>query len=159
NPTIGGRESATPGLGLTSGETHGMNTTSISLLERLRNQLDPDANWKRFVRLYTPLLYFWANKLGLSEADAADLVQEVFALLVQKLPGFDYDRGGTFRGWLRAVLVNKWREQHRRRTVQAYAASDSELAGVADSGAADPLEEAEYRQHLVARALRIMQAE
>lgn len=136
-----------------------MHTTSFSLLERLRHQADADANWRRFVRLYTPLLYYWANRLGLEAADAADLVQEVFAVLVQKLPAFDYDRGKSFRGWLRAVLVNKWREQHRRRTVKPQAATDSVLGAVADPDAADPLEEAEYRQHLVGRALQVMQAE
>src|SRR5262245_50882457 len=136
-----------------------MNTTSVSLLERLRQQVDLDINWKRFVQLYTPLLYHWARKLDLAETDAADLVQDVFVLLVQKLPEFVYDRGKSFRGWLRTVMINKWREQHRRRAVKAQVTSDSALAAVADPDGTDPVEEAEYRQHLVGRALRIMQAE
>src|SRR5262245_49637081 len=136
-----------------------MNTTSVSLLERLRQQVDSDTNWKRFVRLYTPLLYHWAKKLDLPETDAADLVQDVFVLLVQKLPDFVYDGSKSFRGWLRTVMLNRWREQHRRRTVKAHATSDSELAGVADPDGTDPVEESEYRQHLVGRALQIMQAE
>ena len=52
-----------------------MNTTSPSLLERLRQPAEQDA-WARFVKLYTPLLYFWAHRLGLAESDAADLVQD-----------------------------------------------------------------------------------
>lgn len=37
--------------------------------------------------------------LGLQDSDAADLVQEVLLLLYRKLPEFDYQRGGSFRGW------------------------------------------------------------
>ena len=63
-----------------------MHTTSISLLERLKLPAAQES-WKRFVDLYTPLLFYWARRLGLQEADAADLVQDVCALLVKKLHG------------------------------------------------------------------------
>src|SRR4051794_10624721 len=59
-----------------------MLTTPVTLLERLRRPDDPEA-WGRFVELYTPLLYAWARKTGLQESDAADLVQEVFTLLLR----------------------------------------------------------------------------
>ena len=85
--------------------------TPASLLERLRQPADPAA-WSRFVELYTPLLYGWARRVGLPEQDAADLVQDVFVQLVRKLPDFTYDRHKTFRGWLRAVTLNKWRETY-----------------------------------------------
>ena len=62
-----------------------MNTTSASLLERLRRPEEADA-WPRFVRLYTPLLFYWARRTGMPHDDAADLVQEVLTILVQKLP-------------------------------------------------------------------------
>jgi hypothetical protein len=39
----------------------------------------------------TPLLFRWARRAGAQDADAADLVQEVLALLVHKLPTFEYD--------------------------------------------------------------------
>jgi RNA polymerase sigma-70 factor, ECF subfamily len=73
-----------------------MESTSSSLLLRLR-QPGEQASWQRFVDLYTPLLYFWACRMGLSSADAADLVQDVFVTLVQKLPQFEYDSGKSFR--------------------------------------------------------------
>src|SRR5262245_1478691 len=56
-----------------------MDTTSVSLLERLRRPGAHEA-WARFVHLYTPLLYYWARRLGLREEDAADLVQDVFTV-------------------------------------------------------------------------------
>src|SRR5690349_11904006 len=76
-----------------------MEDTPASLLERLRRPGD-QAAWVRFVQLYTPLIFQWAHRLGVAEADAADLVQDIFATLVQKLPDFTYDRDRRFRGWL-----------------------------------------------------------
>src|ERR1043166_5847080 len=87
--------------------------TPLSLLEKLRRDAD-GAAWDRFVALYSPLLYQWARRIGLESADAADLVQEVFTLLVRKLPDFQYDPDKTFRGWLWTVTLNKWRERQRR---------------------------------------------
>src|SRR5580658_6678924 len=91
-----------------------MNTTSGSLLERLLNPNEREA-WNRFAGLYTPLLYYWLRRLGLAENDAADLIQEVFLVLVAKLPSFEYQRDGTFRGWLRTLTINKYREAQRRK--------------------------------------------
>src|SRR5436190_11639315 len=83
-----------------------MTRTPASLLERLRQPFEPEA-WARFVALYTPLLFSWANRVGLQEPDAADLVQEVFVTLLQVLPTFSYDRHQSFRRWLRTVTLNK----------------------------------------------------
>jgi RNA polymerase sigma-70 factor (ECF subfamily) len=134
-----------------------MNTTSISLLERLR-QPAAQSEWSRFVSLYTPLLYFWACRLGLQEQDSADLVQDVLTTLVQKLPEFAYDRGKSFRGWLRTVMLDKWREGQRRRCVPLEHAGPVNLEGIADPDAGDVFGEAEYRRQLVRRALQLMQA-
>lgn len=132
--------------------------TPASLLERLRRP-DAQAAWTQFVELYTPLLYYWArHRAGLPTQEAADLVQDVFALLLQKLPGFTYDRSRSFRGWLRSVLLNKWRENLRRRgAVPGGDGQDLAEAAVPDPACA--LAEAEYRQHLARRALHLMQAE
>ena len=126
--------------------------TPVSLLERLRRPNDPEA-WNRFVHLYTPLLASWAARAGLQEQDAADLIQDVFVLLLQKLPGFSYDSSKSFRAWLRAVALNKYRERCRRAALPV-AGSPDVLANVADP--AEAFWEAEYRQHLVGQALRLV---
>jgi RNA polymerase sigma-70 factor (ECF subfamily) len=132
-----------------------MHTTSASLLERLRVPTDDD--WARFVRLYTPLLFSWARRLGVHDHDAADLVQDVLLVLLRKLPDFTYDRRLSFRAWLRTVTVNKWREGRRRqdRAVRA----EAELADLPALAEDDPFAEAEYRRQLVGRALQLMQAD
>jgi RNA polymerase sigma-70 factor (ECF subfamily) len=134
-----------------------MDRTSATLLDRLRQPGDTEA-WARFVHLYTPLLFHWARRAGLREDEAADLVQDVLTLLVQKLPEFAYDPARSFRGWLRAVTLNQWR-QRCRRAVLPVEKDSCALAGVAAPAEDDPFWEAEYRQHLVGQALRLMQAE
>ena len=135
-----------------------MQTTPVSLLERLQRPGEPEA-WTRFVELYTPLLYHWARRLGLQQSDAADLVQDVFAVLVRRLPEFRYQTGKRFRGWLWTVLVNKWRKSQRRQAATRRATDRPNLNGLPDSEEAAGFEETEYRQYLVGRALRLMQAE
>ncbi len=134
-----------------------METTSSSLLERLRT---PNAGegWPRFVKLYTPLLFYWARKTGLQEQDAADLVQEVFAHLLEKLPEFTYDRQKSFRGWLRIVTLNKWREKNRRASLPIN--PNQPITSLKkDSNPAEIFWQREYHQHLARRALELMKAE
>jgi RNA polymerase sigma-70 factor (ECF subfamily) len=131
--------------------------TPASLLERLRRPSDPAA-WARFVELYTPLLYYWARRTGLQEADAADLVQEVLALLFRKLPEFEYDRHRSFRNWLRTVTLNKWREGQRRRPLETVMDGGT-LAEVPESDDGTAFSEADYRAHLVQHTLRALQGE
>jgi RNA polymerase sigma-70 factor (ECF subfamily) len=130
-----------------------MHTTSTSLLKRLK-QPGAHESWARFVNLYTPLLFYWARRLGLQETDAADLVQDVFALLVKKLPSFDYKSDQSFRGWLRTVMHNQWRKKRA-----ALMLTDAGLSGVADPEQPADLAEAEFQQQLTIRALQLMQAE
>ncbi len=134
-----------------------MSKTPASLLDRLRRPAQPEAS-ARFVELYTPLLYYWARRAGLASPEAADLVQDVFVVLLQKLPEFTYDRHKSFRAWLRTVTLNKWRENHRRDGAVERAAEvlPSDLA--APDNTVD-LDEAEYRQRLVSRVLQVMRAD
>jgi RNA polymerase sigma-70 factor, ECF subfamily len=134
-----------------------MHKTSASLLERLRQPASEEA-WARFVRLYTPLLYSWARRIGLQETDAADLVREVFALLVEKLPNFRFDGKGSFRSWLRSVMLNQWRERGRRAALPVPG-DDGSLAGLTIPDPVEESWEADYHQNLVGQALRLMRDE
>jgi RNA polymerase sigma-70 factor (ECF subfamily) len=133
-----------------------MFTTPPSLLDRLRGTADPRA-WDRFVQLYSPLLLRWARQTGLQTSDAADLVQDVFVVLLRKMPQFDYDRQKSFRGWLRTVVVNKYRE--RLRTVPVLLEGGEALEEVSAPDDLRAFEEEEYRRHLVQRALQLLQPE
>ncbi len=135
-----------------------MNTTSISLLARLKTA-DAEHSWSRFVDLYTPLIFYWAKKQGLGEADASDLVQDVMILLVRELPKFQYDRGRSFRGWLRTLTINKLRDRQRRKAGKKEVVGPSALDDLEVADDVEFLAEAEYRDRLVARALDLMKSD
>ena len=135
-----------------------MDDTSASLLQRLRQPGDTNA-WERFVDLYTPLLYFWACRMGLQASDAADLVQDVFATLVQKLPSFDLDEQKNFRAWLRTVTLNRWRDHCRRKAAALRGGNDAELDDLAVPDPARAVWETEYRQYVLRQALDLLKAE
>lgn len=86
--------------------------TRASLLLRLRDPED-GAAWTEFVDLYAPLVYGYARKQGLQDADAADLTQEVLGAVAGAVGRLEYDPArGAFRNWLFTVVRRKlsnWR--------------------------------------------------
>src|SRR6266566_2063182 len=64
--------------------------TRASLLARLGNPQDRAA-WQQFVELYGSLIYGFARKHGMQDADAADLTQEVFAEVARTAGRSCYD--------------------------------------------------------------------
>lgn len=88
------------------------NRTSLSLILQATQQ-DPAA-WERLVSLYSPLVYFWCQKSGLSRADLQDVFQEVFHALARNLHKFRPIENGTFRGWLRTLTRNKLNDHFRQ---------------------------------------------
>ena len=83
--------------------------TRLSLLVRLRDARN-DGAWSQFVEIYAPLVYGFARKHGLQDADAADLTQDVLQAVSGAIREFEYDpRRGSFRGWLFTVVRNKLR--------------------------------------------------
>ncbi len=135
-----------------------MDTTPYTLLERVRRRQDSEA-WRRLAALAAPFLFDIARRWGLQEADAADVVQEVFSVLVEKLPTFQYDPAHSFRSWLRTILLNRCRDRHRRQAAAAVEPAGRHLPDVAGPDAADLFADAEYRRALAVRALQLMQAE
>jgi RNA polymerase sigma-70 factor, ECF subfamily len=135
-----------------------MNSTSISLLERLRQRYDESA-WERFVQLYTPLLCHWARRWGLEGQDGADLVQDIFTVLVQKLPTFSYDSTRRFRAWLWTVSINCCRERLRRQQVPIQPGAPELLSQATTPNIADEVADEEYRYYVTRRIMELMQAE
>jgi RNA polymerase sigma-70 factor (ECF subfamily) len=92
-----------------------MNTTSLSLLDRIRRTSSDSADWRRFQDVYQPLIRRWlAGVPGLRD-EADDLAQEVLMVLMRELPAFERQRHGSFRAWLRLVTVNRVRAWNRDR--------------------------------------------
>jgi RNA polymerase sigma-70 factor (ECF subfamily) len=81
-------------------------TTSITLLVRLREQPGDDVAWKEFVQRYRPYIYAYCLAFPMQPADAEDVTQNVLLRLFEKLPEFHYDPARSFRTWLRTVTHN-----------------------------------------------------
>ncbi|WP_020474428.1 RNA polymerase sigma factor [Zavarzinella formosa] len=122
-----------------------MDTTSASLLARVRDLGDATA-WSQFVRVYSPMLYGWVRQMGLQHDDAVDLVQDVFAVVVQQIPEFDYDAHKRFRGWLWTVTRRRWVEKHRRAVLPLEPGQNPDGLPAPDNPEA---EEAEFRNYII----------
>ncbi|MDB2686446.1 sigma-70 family RNA polymerase sigma factor [Mariniblastus sp.] len=140
-----------------------MNTTSESLLFRLQQHVGSDeidqSAWENFVGLYTPLMLHWARKVGLKQPDAADLIQEVLAIVFRRLPDLKYDRQGSFRGWLRTVTLNKFRERRRKKTLPFTDESASFVEGLASVPQAESTWDLDYGRLLLTQAMDQMQCD
>ena len=103
-----------------------MNETSLSLLSRLRT---PDSDvWNQLAELYSPLLRLWLRKYDVQNSDADDLLQEVLLAVSKDVSRFQHGgQPGAFRGWMRAILVNRLRKFWRARDRGPQARADSDL--------------------------------
>jgi RNA polymerase sigma factor (sigma-70 family) len=101
-------------------------TTRPSLLLRLRDASD-HAAWVEFVTLYEPVAYRLLRRRGLQDADAREVMQELFLAVSRHIDRFDPAKErGSFRGWLRTVtrnLVINWLKSRDRR-VNAVGGTD-----------------------------------
>jgi RNA polymerase sigma-70 factor (ECF subfamily) len=119
-------------------------STSVSLLARVR-KLDHQA-WERLAFLYGPLVYRWCRRMGVSDHDAADLVQEVFqtvALKIELYKGTQQD--SSFRGWLRTIARNKtldfFRRQAKNPTARGGSSHHQQIENLPDLVDDDPNED------------------
>ena len=90
--------------------------TRYSLLSRMQDREDQDS-WKDFFDTYWRLIYSFAIKSGLTDAEAQDVVQETVISVARDIQKFKRDRTlGSFKGWLRNLT--RWRiaDQFRKRT-------------------------------------------
>lgn len=132
--------------------------TRVTLLNRIRDTADSEA-WGEFARLYGPVVYGFARKRGLQDADAADLVQDVLRSVARNAHRIEYDpKRGTFRGWLYTVTRNKvynfLSANKNRPKAGGDAASAERLEQVADKpDEAEAEWELEYQRRLSARAM------
>ena len=84
--------------------------TSLTLLGRLRRDPTDQQAWSAFVQRYGRKIYAWGRQWGLQDADAQDVTQIVLAKLAHHMRQFNYRAGGSFRGWLKTIAHNAWRD-------------------------------------------------
>jgi RNA polymerase sigma-70 factor (ECF subfamily) len=138
--------------------------TSLSLLERLSHKPD-DADWRRLVVLYTPVLHAWLGRHNLQASDLDDLTQEILAVVVQKMPEFRHNRRvGAFRAWLRTITVHClrrfWRAKQYRATAPGGRDFEAYLSQLEDPASGLSVEwDREHDRRLLRRLLELVEPE
>lgn len=141
-----------------------MTHTSLSLLERLRSRSD-QAAWDRFVAVYGPLLYGWMRRYHLQHQDACDISQDVLLTVVREIGTFRYDPGkGSFRSWLRSVMIHRlqafWRSRSRQPVPISSGASQERLASLEDpAGELAQRWDEEFAGEVMHRALALLKCD
>ena len=137
-----------------------MDDTSQSLLERLRRSPD-EASWRRLVDLYTPFLQRVVRAQGLHDAEADDLVQEVFGVVVAEMSDFAHSgRKGAFRHWLRGVLSNRLRRHWEARRKAPGGAAPAALDQLEyPTSELDRLWEEEHNRWITQRLMELIEPE
>lgn len=88
--------------------------TSTILLEGLKD-LGNDLAWVEFDRRYRSLLMAVAHRVGLSDSDAEDAVQDTLAAFMEQYRHGNFNRQkGRLRDWLAGIMIFKARDIQRQ---------------------------------------------
>lgn len=137
------------------------NLTRATLIFRLRDRKDDDA-WKQFLDLYGQTIFQFVRSRGLQDADAADLVQEVFRRVGNAIGKLDYEKSkGGFRAWLFTITRNCLNTffEKQQRVVPALNDSNPVQRFGRMAGGEDELSkrfEQEFRRQTMAKAIDIV---
>lgn len=104
-----------------------MNETSLSLLYRLCRSSESES-WKRLFELYEPFVRACLRKYDVQDSDADDLVQEVLLAVSKDMSKFEHGgQPGAFRGWIKAILLNRLRCFWSARDRRPQASGDTDI--------------------------------
>ena len=105
--------------------------TSHSLIAKVKD-LGDGAAWSEFLGIYQPVVFRMARRRGLQDADAQDVVQQVFLSISKSIEGWTPgDLQPPFRSWLTTISRNAITKALTRRPRDAATGSTSivELLG------------------------------
>lgn len=139
---------------------NGMPETRASLIIRLPGGEDLEA-WRDFTETYEPFVYRFARRQGLQDADAREVVQEVFLGVSRAVRDWEPDeQRARFRTWLFRIAKNQLLSLlHRRRESMLDSAGWDEVgAAIEDGQPFDAREEQDYRREVFRWACTRVQA-
>ena len=104
---------------------HEFPDTSHSLIFRVKNPAD-GAAWTEFLGIYQPVVFRMARRRGLQDADAQDVMQQVFLSISKSIEGWTPgDLQPPFRAWLTTIARNAITKALTRRPRDAATGSTS----------------------------------
>jgi RNA polymerase sigma-70 factor (ECF subfamily) len=99
--------------------------TSLSLIARVKDPAD-DVAWGEFLGIYQPVVYRMAKRRGMQDADAQDVVQQVFLSIATSIPRWTPgDDRPPFRAWLTTIARNAITKALSRRPQEIATGSTS----------------------------------
>lgn len=132
---------------------------STALLQGLNQRSNEDA-WRRFCARYEPMLLAFAQRAGLRDEDARDVVQETLVVFLGSFRDGRYDpQRGRLRSWLQGIVLNKIREARRRLAKQEVQVADPTsstafMDRVPDNRKLNDIFEEEWERGIMAECLR-----
>jgi RNA polymerase sigma-70 factor (ECF subfamily) len=135
--------------------------TRASLLGRLKDWQDEES-WREFFNIYRQLIFSFAIKSGLTEAEAEDVVQETVISVAKTIKEFEYDpERCRFKSWLRHLAQKRIadcfrkrpREQLLPRTVSGDTARTAAMERVPSEDNLESIWEEEWQKRLLDAAI------
>lgn len=77
------------------------------------------SDFAELYRAYAPRVSSWVRRLGGPQADAEDLTQEVFTVVLRRLESFDGERGAV-GAWLYGITVKVVQGARRKKRVRQW---------------------------------------
>jgi RNA polymerase sigma-70 factor (ECF subfamily) len=133
--------------------------THADLLKRIAGE--DGLAWVEFCDRYGELIRSFCRRRGVQVADIDDIQQDVLISLRRTMPGFHYDPSkGRFRAYLKTVVLHAiFRHACQNAKGGVLADINEQTRAASDDTAIDDLWEAEWRQHHLRNAMRIIESE
>ena len=138
-----------------------MDVARTTTTQLLRDLLDPAAEtvWEEFDGRYRPIIVGFARRLGLADADAADLAQETLTRFVEAYRQGRYDRRrGRLRSWIIGIAKHVVADQRAAGAKQRQWRGNSALDLLADDAELTAIWDAERQAAILALAMDELRA-
>ncbi|MCA9214332.1 MAG: sigma-70 family RNA polymerase sigma factor [Planctomycetales bacterium] len=136
--------------------------TNYSLIDRVKDTGDGDS-WLEFLEIYQPVVYRMARRRSLQDADAQDVMQQVFSSIARSIDRWTADENQPpFRAWLTTIARNTITTALTRKPRDRATGSTSVADALLHEPAANELEaelEMEARREIVLRAAELVRPE
>ena len=127
-------------------------TTTSVLLEGLHDPAN-DSVWREFDGRYRPIIVGFAQRLGLTPADAADAAQETMVQFLRDYRAGKYERGrGRLRSWIIGIARHRVADLHRRKAARKEWRGVSAIAELPDEQGLTEIWDAECQRAILAAA-------
>lgn len=135
------------------------NTTTSQLLEALYDRGNQDA-WRTCDARYRPIIVALARKLGLDDADAADVAQETMTRFLTEYQAGKYDRSrGRLGSWICGIARFRVADLRRSQARRRQQRGESAIVNLPADADLEKMWDEEVRHAVIARSLDILRNE